>query len=66
MEHLLKVQDVADMLDVGVSTVYRWVEEGIIPHVKFPGRAVRFRPSDLEGWVEGLTRNTVGQVASSI
>jgi excisionase family DNA binding protein len=37
----LKVRQVADMLGVAGSTIYKWTREGTIPSVRI-GRCVRF------------------------
>jgi excisionase family DNA binding protein len=46
-EILVNVHDAARILCVSVSTLYGWVWQRRIPFVKV-GRALRFRPADLE------------------
>ena len=41
-ERMLTAQDVADYLQVNQMTIYKWVSEGRIPHIKFGKRMVRF------------------------
>jgi excisionase family DNA binding protein len=49
---LLTVKEAASYLGVSPCSVYRWVEEGRIPHIKLQGRGVRFKQSDLDTWLE--------------
>jgi excisionase family DNA binding protein len=50
---LMNVKEVAELLQVNVTTVYAWAQDGRMPAIKL-GRNWRFRRSDLEA---GLTRN---------
>ncbi len=55
---LLSVKEAASYLGVSPCSVYRWVEEGRIPHIKLQGRGVRFKQSDLDAWLEkGKTKS---------
>jgi excisionase family DNA binding protein len=45
------VNEVAAAVQVSVGTVYRYVERGEIPFHKL-NRAVRFKPSEIETWME--------------
>ena len=53
MESLIGIDEVAEILDVKESTVYSWVSEGYIPHIKL-GRLVRFDRREILEWVQGL------------
>lgn len=48
---LMTVSDLACYLTVSKSLVYKWVEEGRIPHYRF-GKTVRFDPSQVKEWLE--------------
>ena len=48
---LLKVQEVAEVLNVSRSFAYFLLQSGGIPVVKM-GRAVRVRPQDLQNYIE--------------
>ena len=48
---LLKIREVAEILNLGNSTVYQLIRRGDLPSVRF-GRAVRIRPVDLEKFVK--------------
>jgi excisionase family DNA binding protein len=52
METFLKVNEVAAVVQVSVGTIYRYVAHGEIPFHKL-NRAVRFKPSEIEAWMEG-------------
>jgi excisionase family DNA binding protein len=51
LSRLLNAQDVAAALNMGLSTVYLLVERGELPSIRI-GRSVRFRPEDLEEFIE--------------
>jgi len=46
-----KVNEVAAALQVSEQTIYRYVASGEIPYHKL-NRAVRFKPSEIENWME--------------
>lgn len=48
---LLTAQDAAAMLQVHEATVYRMMQQGEIPCVKF-GRSRRIRPQDLDAFIQ--------------
>jgi len=52
MENYWRVQEVAAALQISIQTVYRYVVNGEIPFHKL-NRSVRFKPSEIERWVEG-------------
>ncbi len=61
-EGLLKVSDAAQLLGVDQSTIYKWTDEGRIPHVDFGQgnkRCLRFKRKELDAFVE---RNSRGQI----
>lgn len=45
-------KDVADYLGVPVSTIYQWRTRGYGPPGRRVGKYVRYRPEDVETWVE--------------
>ena len=51
-ERLLTVQDLADRMQVPVSTVYQWRKNGTGPKAYRIGKYIRFRVSDVERWIE--------------
>jgi excisionase family DNA binding protein len=52
METYWKVSEVAAAIQISEQTVYRYVASGEIPCHKL-SRAVRFKPSEIESWMEG-------------
>ena len=54
MENYWKVREVAAALQISVQTVYRYAANGEIPFHKL-NRAVRFKPSEIERWIESKT-----------
>lgn len=63
MSRLLTPRELAEMLQVKPSTIYQWVHEGFIPHVKV-GRLVRFREGDVSRWIDARTKS--GRVSRTI
>jgi excisionase family DNA binding protein len=49
---LMTARHVAELLDVSPETVLRWTRRGELPAIKLPGGAVRYRESELDGWLE--------------
>ena len=50
-ESLWDVPQLCGRLMVARSTVYDWVSQGFIPHIKLVG-SVRFRPSEITAWLD--------------
>jgi excisionase family DNA binding protein len=49
-DRLLRVAEVAEQLAVGAWAVYRFCEDGVLPHVRI-NNSIRVRPRDLEEFV---------------
>jgi excisionase family DNA binding protein len=49
---LLTAREVSDVLGVSTETVLRWTRRGELPAIRLPSGQIRFRESDLEGWIE--------------
>jgi excisionase family DNA binding protein len=47
---LLNVKEISEVLGVKVATIYGWVSEGYVPHIKL-GRLVRFNLDAVSEWV---------------
>lgn len=52
LSRLLTVQELADLLQVPVKTIYTWRYKGIGPPAVPLGRYLRFRADDVAAWVE--------------
>lgn len=55
MNKLLTVAEVAQMMQVGANTVYRWIAGNKIPYTKLPGGGVRFDQEKLNNWLKNRT-----------
>ena len=53
MDKFYTVPEVAELLKISQSKMYRLVQRGSIPHVKI-GRNVRISESDLKDWLQAL------------
>ena len=51
----MTARELAEYLGLSTATVLDWWERGEMPGFKL-GRAVRFRPSEVEAWLEGSRR----------
>lgn len=49
---LMKVPDAARYLNMSPRQLYRLMAERRIPFVRAGGRAVRFRPAELDAWLD--------------
>jgi excisionase family DNA binding protein len=54
-EPLRTAREIADQLGFSADTIVDWAEQGRIPHFKV-GRALRFRLSEVEAWLEEQRR----------
>lgn len=49
---LLTARDVAEHVGVSTETVLRWTRRGVLPAIRLPGGALRFRAEALERLLE--------------
>lgn len=57
--NLLNVREVALVLAIGRSTVWRYVKLGLLPQpIKLSAGATRWRRSDIEGFINGLIQES--------
>ncbi len=61
MVKMLSPEQVSDMLEVKVSTIYQWTHQRFIPHIKV-GRFVRFREDEIERWLAENQRKALARV----
>jgi excisionase family DNA binding protein len=57
-EGLLTARELAEYLRLSPATVLDWFEAGRLPGFKLNGRAVRFRLSEVEAWLEENRRGS--------
>lgn len=54
---LIRLNEVAELLGVARSTIYKWVNQGTFPSpVRINERAVRWRTEDIERWRSALVQ----------
>ena len=53
-QHLLTIQQAAHYTGLSVNTLYKWVSQRKIPHIKI-GRLVKFDLHSLEEWIQQQT-----------
>jgi excisionase family DNA binding protein len=53
MRRLLWAEEVAVLLGVPVKTLYQWRYKGVGPAGVRVGRHLRYRPADVEAWIDG-------------
>ncbi|WP_431907270.1 helix-turn-helix transcriptional regulator [Amycolatopsis thermoflava] len=51
-QKLLSIEDLADYLGVPKGTLYQWRTKGYGPPGRRVGKYVRYRPEDVDAWVE--------------
>ena len=52
MERLLKAREISDLTGVSRTAIYRMMETGVLPVVRFGERAVRVPQSAVEAWID--------------
>ena len=53
-ERLLKVEDVAQMLNIKPVTVYQWYEHGRLKGFKLGRKLVRFRKTEVDSFLQEI------------
>ena len=61
MENYITVKEVADMVKLSEQTIRRYVMLGQIPFYKIV-RAVRFKPSEIQKWVDDRKAGVAGSL----
>ena len=64
MDELWDVKKAADCLGLSVRTVYQMARDGRVPNIRMGGRW-RFRPTDIDSWLQAQVRVPTGMVSSS-
>jgi excisionase family DNA binding protein len=55
LEQLLTPQQLSDMLQIKLSTIYKWTHAGYIPMIKLGGNtrgSVRFNREEVDRWLK--------------
>ena len=61
MDSLLTPQQLSALLQIKLSTVYKWVHYDFVPHVKIGG-LVRFREASVAEWLKKRERKGRGSL----
>lgn len=59
-QELLTIEELSQLWRTPKGTLYNWVSQGRLPHVKL-GRSLRFRWEDLENFTGSSTIEVAGQ-----
>lgn len=51
LDRLLTARVLAELLGVSPETVLRWTRRGELHGIRLPSGAIRYRPADLEKWM---------------
>ena len=62
---LLTARELAELLGVSAETVLRWTRRGEVPALRLPGGAIRYRPDELEAWLEARATTAGAAVEES-
>ena len=54
MDKLWSTQELAAFLDLPVQTIYQWRKRKYGPPGRKMGRNIRYRPSEVERWIDSL------------
>ena len=57
---LVTARQVAELLGVTPKTVLRWTGRGLLPAIKLPSGAIRYRPEDVDAWLHERETGTDG------
>lgn len=57
-ESLMTAGELAEHLNVSINTVYQWRQVGTGPRALRIGKYLRYRPTDVERWLESRAADT--------
>ena len=63
---LLTARHVAEHLGLTTETVLSWVRQGKVPAIRLPSGQIRFRPGDIDAWLEQHTTGVEGSTLTII
>jgi excisionase family DNA binding protein len=55
IEKMITIEEFAEALGVPVQTVYSWNSQGVGPRYVKVGKHCRFRPAEIQKWLESRT-----------
>jgi excisionase family DNA binding protein len=65
-ERMLTARELAERLGVSTGALLRWTRAGKVPAVKLPSGAVRYRPGELEVWLDAHATAAPGREARTV
>ena len=69
MEALMRARDVANLMNLRVSSIYAMCDRNLIPHVRFTeGRKralIRFKADEIQAFIENRRKHPVAHDARS-
>jgi excisionase family DNA binding protein len=51
LSELATVAELSAATNIAKSTIYEWVHQGFIPHIRVGG-CIRFKPAEVEAWFD--------------
>lgn len=51
---LMDTKEVSEFLRISMDTLYKWVEEGVIPHYRLSGKKILFNRQTLSKWLSEM------------
>lgn len=54
-DKLITARELAGQLGISTGALLRWTRAGKVPAVKLPSGAVRYRPEQIDAWLEQRT-----------
>jgi excisionase family DNA binding protein len=54
-QRLWSTQELADYLSLPIQTIYQWRKRGYGPPGRRMGKHVRYRPAEVERWIDSLS-----------
>ena len=53
----ITIEELSEKLNIKKATLYKWVQNGKLPAIKF-GNLWRFKRKDIESWIEEQENNS--------
>ncbi len=66
MERLLDIEELCRILGVKKATIYAWIYQRKIPHIKLSSRLVRFRESEILDWLAARSQGLLNAASKKL
>ena len=57
MNKLLTITELSDYLNIKQRTLYKYVQENYVPHIRIGRKIIRFDINKIDEWLESLKNN---------